>query len=246
MQQPSTADALAGFALFAALNQRALARLAKATREFDVARGTVLYERGEAGGGIYACVSGRVKLALPGPDDAEKVVGLVGRGETFGEPAVLVGEPHLVCAEALVPTRLLFIEKPALLACMSRDAAFATGMAVALSQRLRRLVREIENATLHSGTERVVDFLVRELGDAPEHGAALIELPAKKRIIASCLDLTHEHFSRILHDLAAARLLVVQGPRVSIPDIAKLRAYHGESYALPARRGAATAADVRS
>ena len=246
MQQQSTAGALAGFELFAALNERALARLAKATRELDVARGTVLYERGDASDGMHACVSGSLKLTLPGPDDSEKVIGLIGRGETFGEPAALVGEPHLVCAETLVPTRLLFIERSALLACMNRDAAFASRMAVALSGRLRRLMREIENTTLHSGTERVVDFLVRELGDTPDAGAAIIELPAKKRIIASCLDLTHEHFSRILHDLAAARLLVVQGPRVSIPDIAKLRAYHGESYALPARRRAPTGADVRS
>ena len=39
-------------------------------------------------------------------------------------------------------------------------------------------------------------------------------LPAKKAIIASRLHLTHEHFSRILHELAAAELIVVEGRMV--------------------------------
>jgi CRP/FNR family transcriptional regulator, dissimilatory nitrate respiration regulator len=236
----TASELLAGFGLFAPLGERALARVAKAARAIEAPRGTVLYARGDPSLGVHALISGRVKLALPATDGSEKVVALIGRGETFGEPAALIGEPHLVGAETLMPTRLLLIERSALLACMSRDAAFAGGMAAALSRRLRRLMREIENTTLHSGTERVVDFLVRELADSPDRGAAIVELPAKKRIIASCLDLTHEHFSRILHDLAAARLLVVQGPRVSIPDIAKLRAWHGEAYA-PAARGRSAA-----
>jgi CRP-like cAMP-binding protein len=234
VQQRPAATVLGSLPLFSGLSEHVLTRLARASSALDVARGAVLYTRGQACEGMHAVLSGRVKLALPGPDDTEKVIALVGRGETFAEPAVLLDEPHMVCAEALVSTSLVFVEKPALLSCMSRDAAFAIRMAVALSRRLRRLLREIENTTLHSGTERVVDFLVSELTDAPEHGAALIELPAKKRIIASRLDLTHEHFSRILHDLAAARLLVVQGPRVSIPDIARLRAYHDESYGAAA------------
>jgi CRP/FNR family transcriptional regulator, dissimilatory nitrate respiration regulator len=216
--------------LFSGLPGPALARLAKGTTQWEAPRGAVLYRRGEACGGMHAVLSGCVKLALPGPAQSEKVVALVGRGETFGEPAVFLDEPHLVCAEALQVTRLAFIDKAAVLACMSRDAAFARRIAIALSRRLRRLMREIENTALHSGTERVVDFLVRELGQASDRGAVTIELPAKKRIIASRLDLTHEHFSRILHDLAAARLLVVQGPRVNIPDVARLRAYHEESY----------------
>ena len=230
MGQRPASSVLASLPLFSGLPERVLARLARGASEIDVPRGAVLYRRGDACDAMHAVVSGRMKLALPGPDGAEKVVALIGCGGTCGESAVLLDEPHLVSAEALQPTHLVTIDKDAVRACMRRHAAFASRMAIALSRRLRQLMREIENSTLHSGTERVVDFLVSELGDAPEHGAAIIELPAKKRIIASRLDLTHEHFSRILHDLAAARLLVVQGPRVSIPDIARLREYHSGVY----------------
>ena len=55
--------------------------------------------------------------------------------------------------------------------------------------------------------------------------ALRVTLPARKGVIASHLNLTHEHFSRILHELIEARLIAVDGPQVTIPDIARLRGY---------------------
>lgn len=55
--------------------------------------------------------------------------------------------------------------------------------------------------------------------------ALQVTLPAKKGVIASRLNLTHEHFSRILHELIEARLVAVDGLQVTIPDIARLRSY---------------------
>ena len=52
-------------------------------------------------------------------------------------------------------------------------------------------------------------------------------LPAKKGVIASHLNLTHEHFSRILHELIEAGLIEVDGPRVTIPDVTRLRSHGG-------------------
>jgi CRP-like cAMP-binding protein len=42
-------------------------------------------------------------------------------------------------------------------------------------------------------------------------------------VIASRLNMTPEHFSRILHDLAAGGLIEVNGRSVSIPDLERLR-----------------------
>jgi len=51
-----------------------------------------------------------------------------------------------------------------------------------------------------------------------------VTLPAAKAEIASQLNLTPEHFSRILHELAQAGLLQVQGRHITVPDPARLRA----------------------
>lgn len=49
-------------------------------------------------------------------------------------------------------------------------------------------------------------------------------MPTNKGIIASRLNLTQEHFSRILHDLSERGLIAVEGRRIHIPDVDQLRA----------------------
>ena len=44
-------------------------------------------------------------------------------------------------------------------------------------------------------------------------------------MIASRLNLTQEHFSRILHELSEKSLIVVDGRRIHISNVELLRAY---------------------
>ena len=50
-----------------------------------------------------------------------------------------------------------------------------------------------------------------------------IRLPTSKGTIASRLNLTQEHFSRILNELSTGGLIQVQGRTIHIPDIERLR-----------------------
>jgi CRP-like cAMP-binding protein len=52
-----------------------------------------------------------------------------------------------------------------------------------------------------------------------------IRLPAKKSIIASRLNLTQEHFSRILHEIQAAGLVEIRGREIRLLDVGRLRTY---------------------
>jgi CRP-like cAMP-binding protein len=58
-----------------------------------------------------------------------------------------------------------------------------------------------------------------------EHGKdnVVLELAANKGVIASRLNLTQEHFSRILHDLIELGLIAVDGKRIHIPSVPKLQ-----------------------
>ena len=219
---------LSGVPYFALMDPKALGRIARGAVRIDAARGATLFTPGDAGDGLHVLVSGRVKLALPGTDGAEKVIALLGPGDIFGQSGMFVDEPHIVSAVTLTEATLVHIAKATILACMRRDPEFAVHIATGLARQLRELIREVASSSLYSGTERIISFILNEL-PAAASGAVTLTLPAKKRIIASRLDLTHEHFSRILHDLAAAELIVVQGPKVTIPDVRRLRAYRAQA-----------------
>ncbi|PKO85311.1 MAG: Crp/Fnr family transcriptional regulator, partial [Betaproteobacteria bacterium HGW-Betaproteobacteria-12] len=83
----------------------------------------------------------------------------------------------------------------------------------------------------HSGKQRIIGYLLRELpDDEPDSINGInvtITLPTNKGIIASRLNLTQEHFSRILHELIDLGLIVVEGRKIHIPSVAKLRMHEG-------------------
>jgi CRP-like cAMP-binding protein len=55
-------------------------------------------------------------------------------------------------------------------------------------------------------------------------GRTVITLAAAKAAIASQLNLTPERFSRLLHDLADAGLVHVEGRKITVPDVHRLEA----------------------
>ena len=72
-------------------------------------------------------------------------------------------------------------------------------------------------------TERVIGYLLRDVPDGLSEGVVEVSLTPGKSVIASRLNMTPEHFSRILHDLAAGGLIEVEGRLVRIRDLARLR-----------------------
>ena len=92
-----------------------------------------------------------------------------------------------------------------------------------MAMRLHQLMTDVEAYSLHSGKRRVVDYLLGELPPSASQGKdVVLELPYIKGVIASRLNLTQEHFSRILHELTQQGLIIVEGKRIRIPDVQRL------------------------
>ncbi|MCL4800096.1 MAG: Crp/Fnr family transcriptional regulator [Burkholderiales bacterium] len=212
--------------LFSELTGDEIDRLAAATAQVRASAGTLLFRRGDPCTGFHVIVYGQIKLALAGRDGSEKVVEVLGPGQSFGEAVMFLERPYVVFAEALADSLLLFIGKAALLAEIERNPRFARKMLAGLAMRLHRLMSDLEAYSLKSGTQRVIGYLLR---DAPEDVAPGtpfdIELATSKGVLASRLNITREHFSRILHELSAAGLIEVHGRHVKVLDLASLREY---------------------
>jgi CRP-like cAMP-binding protein len=216
---------LANVALFRELANDELDRIASNTHEVRAARSEVLFRRGDPALGFHIIVFGQVKLAFTSPRGDEKVVDLIGPGQSFGEAVMFMERPHVVTAQALCDSLLLYIAREIVFQELERDPRFVRRMIAGLSSRLHRLMSDLESDSLNSGTQRVIGYLLRDSDASPVPVRALeVTLPATKGVIASRLSLTQEHFSRILHDLSARGLIEVRGRSINIPDVARLRA----------------------
>lgn len=212
--------------LFSSLAPAELSRFARGSREFNAGKGEILFHRGDPCNGFHLIVTGQVKIAFTSPHGSEKVIEILGPGHTFGEALMFMDKAYIVFAQTLADSHLIHLSKATVFEELERDPSFARKMIASLSMRLHQLVQDVESYSLRSGRERIIGYLLRDMPDSVEPVNSLdVTLPTSKGTIASRLNLTQEHFSRILHDLAEQDLIVVERRNIRIPDIKRLIAY---------------------
>ena len=212
--------------LFSALTPSHLAPIIAATREKRLAKGEMLFQKGDPPKGFYVIVFGQIKLAFPSSQGNEKVVEILGPRQSFGEAVVFMDKPYPVFAEALADTLLLHIAKDAVFKLLETDISFARALLAGLSMRLHSLISDVESYSLRSSAQRVIGYLLQHCPQESEcEGRLELTLPTSKQVIASRLNLTPETLSRIFHDLSNASLIEVHGRQITVPDLVRLREY---------------------
>lgn len=217
---------LAHIPLLNGLDPTELIRFARGVREQNIDKGSVLFHRGDPCHGFHLVLCGQIKLAFISSEGQEKVIEIIRPGQSFGEAVMFMEKPYVVMAQALTDCKLLHIAKNVVFEEMDRDPSFCRRIIAGLSHRLHHLIADVETYSLQSGRERIVGYLLREeeiSGEPGARGRVSVRLPTSKGTIASRLNLTQEHFSRILHELAEAGLISVEGRTIHILDIEKLR-----------------------
>ena len=221
---------LANLPMFSEMNTAELDRIAAGTLAVHAAKGETIVHTGDPCTGFHVVVYGQVKLGFASPQGVEKVVEIIRPGQTFGEALMFLDKPYIVYAQALADSMLLHVSKQTVLDELARDPLFARRMLSGLSRRLHGLVRDVEAYTLRSGAERVIGYLLAEMPELPgEDGGAEVNLTPGKSVIASRLNMTPEHFSRILHELAESGLIEVSGRTVRVIDLERLRGSGADS-----------------
>lgn len=215
---------LANVPLFARLRADELDRIALGTTRLQVERGELVFQRGEPCVGFHIVVFGQIKLSFTSAQGAEKVVELIGPGQSFGEALMFMSKPYIVTAQAMEDTMLLHVAKPVIFRELQGDPDFACAMLAGVSMRMHSLMCDLESYSLRSGTQRVVGYLLKDCADG---GSEELTLPATKAVLASRLNLTPEHFSRIMADLSARHLIAFKGRRITIPDVDRLKTCAG-------------------
>ncbi|MFT3666693.1 Crp/Fnr family transcriptional regulator [Piscinibacter sp.] len=213
--------------LFTDLSRTELERLALGCQLRRLARGETVFRVGEPCEEFHVTVTGQVKLFAISPAGQEKVIELVGPGNSFAEALMFTGKPYIVNAQALTDTLLLTVKKEAVVGEIERDPRFAMRMLAGISRRLHGLVHDVEAYALHSGMQRVIGYLLRDqiVEDCATGEVVTVSLPVSKATIASRLSLTPEYFSRVLHELEAAGLVRIDKRDVHILDPRSLATY---------------------
>lgn len=201
--------------LFSDLEEAQLKRVEQHAVRLHLQDGESLFEQGDPAHRFFLVLAGQVKLYRLSPAGNEKVVEIVVPGNTFGEALMFLDRPHYpVGAEALQPSELISIDADDFARMLRSSVETCFVMMGAMSQRMRGLLHEIDDISLHSATSRVATYMLKHCTPCSDS----FQLPVAKQVLASRLSVTPETFSRIVRNLSDKGVIKLNGSRVSVLD----------------------------
>jgi CRP/FNR family transcriptional regulator, dissimilatory nitrate respiration regulator len=210
--------------LFAALPAEHLDTLCSTLQELHLATGAGLFQHGQPAERFFYVHDGLIKLFRLSPDGGEKIIELIRPGETFAEAVMFMGSEarYPVSAAAVSDSHLLSFSQKTFLGLLRASPDSCFGLLASMSRRLHMLVNQIDSLTLQNATYRLVAYLLDQLPSGV-YASSEVQLATPKNAIASRLAIQPETLSRILARLRAGGLIDVQGPHITLRDVAALR-----------------------
>jgi CRP/FNR family cyclic AMP-dependent transcriptional regulator len=146
-----TVETLRHVPLFESLDDKAARELCQLLEPLDSKAKTVLFRAGDAGDSMYLIERGKVRICVQAKDGQEVTLAELGRGDFFGEMALLDGEPRSADAVVAEDAKLALLSREHFLSFMRKTPDVALEMLAALANRLRHT----DELLRHSATRNV-------------------------------------------------------------------------------------------
>ncbi len=214
--------------LFSSLNDHQVRQVMESSHTSTLKDGEALFETGDVANRFFLVIGGQIKLFRVSSNGDQKIIDIIQPGNTFAEALMFMEHPiYPVSAEALGPARIISFDSKRFLQILSESFEVCFRIMGTMSQRLRGLIKEIDDLTLQSATTRMCAMLLRRMEDVD---SAHFTLPAAKGVLAARLSMKPETFSRILQNLSSKKILKTKGNEIEILDAPMLRSLaHVES-----------------
>jgi CRP/FNR family transcriptional regulator, cyclic AMP receptor protein len=195
--------------LFGALAPVQIKQLGSFARRWRIASGTTLFVKGDPGAGLFAAVSGTVKITAPSIDGREVTFNLLHAGDIFGEIALLDGQPRTADAIAATDCELMVIKRRDFLAFVHGEPKLAMKLIELLCARLRVASAGEEEVVFLNLPARLARLLLR-LVEENTAAANRKELSITQQKISEVLGTTRESVNKHLQIWARRRVIALK------------------------------------
>jgi CRP/FNR family transcriptional regulator, cyclic AMP receptor protein len=123
--------------LFRGLSASTVAQIAMLSVRRLYSEGSVIFSQGDPGDALYGVITGKVRISAGAPDGKEMFLNIMEPGDTFGEIALLDGNPRTATASATAASELLIIMRDPFLGLLQREPSVSIHLLRLLCQRIR-------------------------------------------------------------------------------------------------------------
>ena len=211
--------------LFANLADEDLHELMNAAKRRAFRSGEVIFHRDDPGQVLYMIKEGKVKICIISPDGQEISLAVFGKGECFGEFALLDGLPRSADAIALEKVECYTLQRSDFHNAIMKNPKIAIQVLEALTKRLRNTDNMVEDLIFLDVYGRVAKKLL-ELADA--HGiktddGVRIDVRLTQQELASMVGASRESVNKVMGYFTEKDFISTDKHRITLHRIADLK-----------------------
>ncbi|MBF0191554.1 MAG: Crp/Fnr family transcriptional regulator [Magnetococcales bacterium] len=215
--------------LFGAMSEPQVLRVQRTMRQIHLEENEALFNAQEVADRFFVIVKGRVKLFHLSVNGSEKVLRILGPGDSIALAVMFMEQQNYpVFATALTVAEVLAFDNKTFLNILRESPETCFRMMAEMSKRLHGQLSEIRNLSMQSAPVRLARYLLANKSSGLGPDTNMVRLDASKRVVASRLSIQPETFSRILGRLIRLALIEVKGRTIVIPDVLALQAFIDE------------------
>ena len=189
-------------------------------------RDETVFHQGDPGDALYIVASGRVKVVLPSPDANEgAILATLGRGQFFGELAMLDGQPHSADVVAIEPTETLVLGRADFEQLFESEPSIRRSLVLALARELRRLTDHVEALHFLDLPQRLAQRIAELAMAAPDARAdteVRLDWPYTQAELAGMVGGSRESVNRLLADFVGRGLIRFERDILVVPNPGRL------------------------
>ncbi|HEY0338564.1 MAG TPA: cyclic nucleotide-binding domain-containing protein, partial [Burkholderiales bacterium] len=189
--------------LFSLFSDHELATLFPAIQHRSYPRHSFMLRAGEKTDALYIILSGKAKVVIDDGDGREVTLTTIGPSEFFGEMSLIDEKPRSASVEALEPCEILYISKPAFMACLKDNFDAAMLILRNVVGRLREADRKIASLALMDVHGRVARLLMDLAHDV--NGLWVVDTGSEE--MARMVGASREMVSRVLKEMRDGGLI---------------------------------------
>ncbi|MEV4109531.1 Crp/Fnr family transcriptional regulator [Nonomuraea sp. NPDC049695] len=217
------AAVLAEIPLFRVLGESGIETTARAGLSRRYRSGQIICHQGDPGESFYVLLDGLVKVVFTTEHGDEIVLNMLGRGDTFGEMALLDGSPRSASIVTVRPAWAFVLPRARLLELMREHPGLADEFLRMLGHMVRRLTDQAADLAFLDLGGRLAKLLL-QLADKHGQADGVVDLPGLTQSdLAALIGASRPAVNRALQSLVARGLIAVEGRTITLLDVAALR-----------------------
>lgn len=225
MERESEAVYLKQVSIFNGLNDEEIHDLISVAKKRIFRSGEVIFHRDDPGQVLYIIKEGKVKICLISPDGQEISLVVFGKGEYFGEFALLDGLPRSADAIALEKVECYTLQRSDFHNVIMKNPRIAIQIMEILCERLRRTDQQVEDLIVLDVYGRVAKKLLElaETHGTKQEDGILINVRLTQQELAAMVGASRESVNKVLGYFTDKQYITTDKHKITLHRVADLK-----------------------